>query len=102
MNPALRGGGASAWRKAGGFRMIRPEGAKVGSLGREPQVGISLKIKSPGGAAERLGLPSEATERAREIAINQRSEVVIHRRDGRIRDSDSYGNDPNPPRDRKH
>lgn len=44
----------------------------------------------------------EAIERAREIAINQRAEVVIHRPDGRIRDSDSYGNDPNPPRDRKH
>jgi hypothetical protein len=27
---------------------------------------------------------------------------VIHRRDGTIRDSDSYGNDPNPPRDTKH
>lgn len=30
------------------------------------------------------------------------SQVVIHRRDGTIRDSDSYGRDPNPPRDRKH
>ena len=30
------------------------------------------------------------------------SEVVIHRPDGRIRDADSYGNDPNPPRDMKH
>lgn len=45
---------------------------------------------------------AEAIETAREIAINQRSEVVIHRRDGRIRDKDSYGNDPNPPRDKKH
>lgn len=45
---------------------------------------------------------AEAAERAREIATNQGSEVVIHRRDGRIRDSDSYGNDPNPPKDRKH
>lgn len=45
---------------------------------------------------------AQAAERAREIARNQRSEVVIHRRDGRIRDSDSYGNDPYPPRDRKH
>jgi hypothetical protein len=44
----------------------------------------------------------EAADRAREIARNQHSEVVIHRRDGTIRDSDSYGNDPNPPRDRKH
>jgi uncharacterized protein YdaT len=45
---------------------------------------------------------AEAAERAREIARNQRSEVVIHRPDGRIRDSDSYGKDPIPPKDRKH
>lgn len=45
---------------------------------------------------------SEAIDAAREIAINQRSEVVIHRPDGRIRDKDSYGNDPMPPRDRKY
>lgn len=44
----------------------------------------------------------EAIERAREIAINERSEVVIHRPDGTIRDKDSYGHDPNPPRDEKH
>lgn len=29
-------------------------------------------------------------------------EVVIHSRDGKIRDKDSYGNDPIPPRDRKY
>jgi hypothetical protein len=27
---------------------------------------------------------------------------VIHRRDGTIQDSDSYGNDPHPPKDKKH
>lgn len=41
---------------------------------------------------------AEAQTAAREIAINQRSEVVIHRPDGRIRDKDSYGNDDHPPR----
>lgn len=45
---------------------------------------------------------AEAISRAREIAINERSEVVIHGRDGRIRDRDSYGNDPAPPIDRRH
>lgn len=45
---------------------------------------------------------AEAIKIAREIAINQKSEVVIHRPDGRIRDKDSYGNDPMPPRDKKH
>lgn len=44
----------------------------------------------------------EAIEKAREIAINQESEVVIHRPDGTIRDKDSYGNDPCPPKDKKH
>lgn len=40
----------------------------------------------------------EAIERAREIAQNQHSEVVIHGEDGKIRDKNSYGNDPFPPR----
>jgi hypothetical protein len=44
----------------------------------------------------------QAIDKAREIAINQGSELVIHRPDGRIRDRDSFGNDPCPPRDRKH
>lgn len=43
----------------------------------------------------------EAIKAARDIAINQRGEVVIHGRDGKIRDKDSYGNDQCPPRDRK-
>ena len=32
------------------------------------------------------------------IAINQKSEVVVHGRDGKIRAKDSYGNAPFPPR----
>lgn len=43
---------------------------------------------------------SDAIEAAREIARNQRSELFIHRPDGRIRDRDSHGNDPFPPRDK--
>ncbi len=48
------------------------------------------------------GTQAEAAHAARDIARNQRSEVVIHDRQGLIRDRDSYGNDPNPPRDRVH
>jgi hypothetical protein len=40
----------------------------------------------------------QAVDVAREIARNQNSELVIHRPDGRIRDKDSYGNDPFPPK----
>ena len=39
----------------------------------------------------------EAEHAAREIARRERSEVVIHRPDGRIRDRNSYGRDPFPP-----
>ena len=36
------------------------------------------------------------------IAKAEKSEVVIHGRDGKIRDKDSYGNDPCPPKDKKY
>lgn len=35
---------------------------------------------------------------AEKIARNQKSELVIHGRDGRIREKNSYGNDPYPPK----
>ena len=40
----------------------------------------------------------EAERAAREIAINQKSEVLIHGENGRIRERNSYGNDPHPPK----
>jgi hypothetical protein len=36
------------------------------------------------------------------LAEKNHSELVIHGRDNKIRDKDSYGPDPNPPTDRKH
>lgn len=41
---------------------------------------------------------AEAISYAKSIAINQHSEVIIHGRDGKIREKNSYGNDPFPPR----
>jgi hypothetical protein len=56
--------------------------------------------------AGRIGRRTETQQQAIEIARDQAkrlgSEVVIHRRDGSIRDSDSYGSDPMAPRDRRH
>ncbi|MFD1697382.1 DUF2188 domain-containing protein [Roseibium aestuarii] len=46
----------------------------------------------------RYDTQAEAIDRATEIARNQQSEVLIHGRDGRIRERNSYGNDPFPPR----
>ncbi len=43
-----------------------------------------------------------AIDAAIEIAKNKQSDVIIHDRHGKIRDRDSYGNDPCPPKDTKH
>jgi uncharacterized protein YdaT len=41
---------------------------------------------------------ADAIEAARRTAMHEGGETFIHRPDGRIRDRDSYGNDPFPPR----
>ncbi len=40
----------------------------------------------------------EAQERAKEIATNQGGDVITHGIDGKIRERNSYGNDPYPPK----
>lgn len=40
----------------------------------------------------------QAIDRARETAANNGTEVIIHGRNGRIREKNSYGNDPYPPK----
>jgi len=42
-----------------------------------------------------------AINSAVKIAKHQKSEVVIHGRNGKIQDKDSYGPDPCPPKDKK-
>lgn len=53
------------------------------------------------GGAERVtrryDTQREAVDAAREIARKQRTDVFVHGRDGRIRERNSYGNDPFPP-----
>lgn len=40
----------------------------------------------------------EAIEKARTLAKNQGTELYVHGRDGRIRERNSYGKDPFPPK----
>ena len=44
----------------------------------------------------------QAIDHARSIAINQRSELIVQGRNGKIRSKDSYGIDLCPPRDTEH
>jgi Uncharacterized protein conserved in bacteria (DUF2188) len=63
-------------------------------------------VQKPGSAraSSHRDTQAQAIGRAREIVGNSGDgEVVMHGRDGRVRDSDTVapGNDPNPPRDRR-
>ena len=63
-----------------------------------PDGGWQVKGAGNSKATVRTNTQSEAIKIARDIAINQNSEVVIHRTNGQIRVKNSYGNDPFPPR----
>ena len=67
-----------------------------------PDGGWATKKEGASRAGHRESTQREAIEKAIGQAKRERVEVVIHRKDGTIRDSDSYGNDPFPPRDKKH
>lgn len=41
---------------------------------------------------------AEVTELGKTIAKNQKSELVIHGRDGKIQEKNTYGKDPFPPK----
>lgn len=49
-------------------------------------------------ATRRTDTQSQAIDIARQISGNQQSELVIHRPNGQIRDKDSHGRDPFPPK----
>ena len=63
-----------------------------------PAGGWQVKGDNNSRATARTKTQGEAIKIARDIAINNHSEVVIHRTNGRIRDKNSYGNDPFPPK----
>ena len=63
-----------------------------------PSGGWQVKGAGNARATKRTSTQAEAATIARTIAINQKSERLIHGTDGRIRAKHSYGNDPFPPR----
>lgn len=67
-----------------------------------PQGGWATRREGVDRAGSRHEKQHDAIDAARSQAMRNRVEVVIHGRDGRIRDSDSYGLDPIPPRGKKH
>ncbi len=66
------------------------------------QDGWAVKREGNNRATSVHDTQKDAQRAAIPIAKREKTEVVTHGRNGRIRDSDSYGNDPNPPKDTKH
>lgn len=60
--------------------------------------GWSVRRAGAARATGVYGTQAEAIEVATRIARNQQTEVYVHGRDGRIRERNSYGSDPSPPR----
>lgn len=60
--------------------------------------GWAVQAESASKPTQVFRTQQEAIERGREIAINQQSELFIHNREGQIRERNSYGNDPHPPK----
>jgi hypothetical protein len=65
-----------------------------------PEGGWDIKKKNAERASRHFDKKQDAVDRGREISKNQKSELVIHGKDGKIQQKDSHGNDPNPPKDR--
>ena len=65
---------------------------------KHPSGGWQVKGAGNSRATVRTSTQRAAITIARGIATNQKSEVLIHGMDGRIRAKDSYGHDPFPPK----
>lgn len=58
----------------------------------------AVRSEGAGRAGSLHNTQRDAINRGRDQARRTEVELVIHRPDGRIRDKDSYGNDPYPPK----
>lgn len=61
----------------------------------------SVKKGGSSKATKNFENKADAVTYGREVAMNQKAELVIHKKDGTIQNSNSYGNDPHPPIDKK-
>lgn len=75
-------------KRGGGVHTVPAEGTRPGWWNK-----VDGKVLS------RHRVKYEAVEAGREIAKRLGVEHSIHREDGAITEKNSYGNDPNPPKD---
>ena len=68
-----------------------------------PKIDGGWDVKKGGGekAIKHFDKKQDAVDYGRVVSKNQGSEFIVHRKDGKIQNSDSHGGDPLPPRDKK-
>ncbi|MEQ4488131.1 MAG: DUF2188 domain-containing protein [Dehalococcoides mccartyi] len=66
-----------------------------------PNGGWNVKRENAKRSSGHYETKQEAIDAGRGISQNERTEFVIHGKDGKIQQSDSHGNDPCPPKDTK-
>ncbi len=77
------------------------KGPKSHHVVPNPNGGWDVKKGGASRASSHHNTKREAIDRGREISRNQSTEFRIHNQDGKIARSDSHGNDPCPPKDKK-
>jgi len=60
--------------------------------------GWCVKTENAKKASRCFTTKKEAIDYAREVSRKQKTELIIHNKDGKISQKDSHGNDPFPPR----
>lgn len=97
MAKAKSGGGASGSSKGGGSK---PGGAKNPGVHTVPKPGGGWANKVGGEVISEHRTKENAVDRGALEAKQRETEHTIHKKDGTIGEKNSYGNDPNPPKDK--
>ena len=63
--------------------------------------GWSVKKSGSVRASRSFETKDEAIQYGRELSKNEKTELYIHGKNGMIQNKNSYGNDPNPPKDNR-
>jgi hypothetical protein len=63
--------------------------------------GWSVKKSGATKASRIFETKDEAIQYGRSLSKTEKTELYIHKKNGMIQNRNSYGNDPNPPKDKK-
>ncbi|MFL0161542.1 DUF2188 domain-containing protein [Aquirufa salirivi] len=63
--------------------------------------GWSVKKSGATKASRNFDRQEQAIQYGRRLSIHEKTEFYIHKKNGIIQNKNSYGNDPNPPKDKK-